>query len=58
MINCGQCGRSYKSEKGYLSHVCPSTGVKPTEPETMGDYHEKIAEAAQERASERKTDEE
>jgi hypothetical protein len=55
-MNCGQCGNHYKNEAGYLAHTCEVTGVKPTEPETMGKYHARLAEAAQERAAERKTE--
>lgn len=30
---CGQCNKEFKSEEGYLKHLCEITGRKPTEPE-------------------------
>ena len=49
---CGQCNEQFKTEEAYLLHECPVTGVAPTEPETMGKDHARLAEAALKRGEE------
>jgi len=35
-VYCGQCGLGFDTPELELAHVCSVTGVKPTEPESMG----------------------
>ena len=37
MVICGQCSNQYASDTTYKNHSCSVTGVKPTEPESMGE---------------------
>lgn len=50
---CGQCVADFVDEATYLAHDCPTTGVKPTNPRSMGPAYENIQKAALERTSKR-----
>jgi len=30
---CGQCSKTFKSQSAYLTHLCPTTGYSPKEPQ-------------------------
>lgn len=51
-IYCGQCGLGFNTAEEELDHVCEVTGVKPTEPESMGPNWKEIQEAALARGAE------
>lgn len=36
MVYCGQCKQKFDTPALELEHICPVTGVRPTEPESMG----------------------
>lgn len=52
MVICGQCTQEFKTAEEELNHVCPTTGVKPTDPKTMGPNYKAIQEAAIKRGQE------
>ena len=45
-VFCGQCTLEFETPELELDHVCEVTGVKPTEPESMGPNWETIQQAA------------
>ena len=30
-VICGACGKEWKTNEGYLKHICSKTGFKPTQ---------------------------
>ena len=51
-VFCGQCAVEFETEELELDHVCAVTGVKPTDPQSMGPNWEAIQTAALERGQE------
>lgn len=48
-VVCGQCTQQFDSFEAELAHICPTTGVPPTDPLTMGVNYAAIQQAALER---------
>lgn len=53
-VFCGQCGLEFATSALELEHVCKVTGVKPTDPKSMGANYEAIQKAAVARGEEEK----
>lgn len=51
---CGKCSLQFDTEQSYLEHKCKNTGVKPTNPLSMGLHYEAIQQAALKRGLESK----
>lgn len=45
-VFCGQCDQEFETPELELEHICPATGVAPTDPRTMGPNWQAIQEAA------------
>ena len=50
MVFCGQCNKEFDTWKDELDHTCKITGVKPTDPESMGVNWQKLQENALKRS--------
>lgn len=48
----------FETDEAYIAHTDPSTGLKPTDAESMGDNFTAVQKAALERAKDRGADEE
>lgn len=46
MVFCGQCNKEFADLDTELNHICKVTGVKPTDPESMGVNWQKLQESA------------
>lgn len=50
---CARCGNEFVSETDYVNHDCNVTGVKPSDPVSMGPAYEVIQAKALERGAAR-----
>lgn len=50
---CGQCNQQFDTPEAFANHVCPVTGVKITEPQSMGPNWQAIQQAALDRGAAR-----